>query len=591
MREDWRRSTRATLLTSAFTLVAAIAACAGESGKGNERLAATKAAIGSSPTTAETPIGLAIGIEDDHGVPLKVRAGQRFFLDQIDLRAAVDATIDEGVAGLDTGSTLAELDWTGVKLMDEEPVLLPGPDGKYTRRRFYRKATWMNAPSSFVVEQIDASGAVVGEGTVVNTGTEADRASSDDFFVRRFRAIQWTYDCPGLHDCTGASHFSEEALVELRTSMHPQRTFAIRPATTALRVHWSLLPGRTWSVPVSQIATPPYDYGFSIDLTALTPAGAGGAYAPGSNVEFKLKLRDGAGNPLHPDGELPPYNEVVFGANPAGIQYYRAFFDPTTTYYRRKHRERMLMSQIIGPAQKVQPIRTIIDLPAFLGPEEVQTLGLPARDGVYAQFITFPPAPDLFGGAFDPAHAGWAKVVKDTWTYHLPSDAEPGTYLVTIKGRRTYLGQDIPFSRTIEIQVGTAVHTTAALKTGPCTSCHSGSSALSNVLHANDNRAACSGCHTPLGFELEGPIYVRLHFLHSRSNRVDAPLQQCSSCHLTKDSIERTSKSACLSCHSSYPASHVEQFGPIGSMYVGGGRESFGQCTSSCHTNHPASGL
>jgi hypothetical protein len=221
----------------------------------------------------------------------------------------------------------------------------------------------------------------------------------------------------------------------------------------------------------------------------------------------------------------------------------------------------------------------------------VQTIATPERDGVYAQFRIIPAANDLFGGAFDPAHEGWDRPVPDSWTYHLADDAQPGTYLVTVKGRRTYMGEDIPFSRTIEIQLGTPHHTTAHLETGPCTTCHTGPSALGHILHANDNRAACAGCHAPLGFELEGPIFVRTHFIHARSNRFDAPLTTCTACHLTEESIQRTSKAGCLSCHWSYPPSHVEWDGPIESMYVGGGRESFQFCTSTCHTKHPGSGL
>jgi hypothetical protein len=251
----------------------------------------------------------------------------------------------------------------------------------------------------------------------------------------------------------------------------------------------------------------------------------------------------------------------------------------------------MLMAQIIGPAQSIGPIRSIIDLDAFLGPDDAQVTGTPERDGVFAEFQTFPPAPALFGGAFDPAHAGWFAPVSDTFTFHVPEDAEPGTYLVTVKGRRVYMGQDVPDTRTVEIQVGTPAHTEASLTTGPCSTCHSGTSGLDVVLHGNDDRAACAGCHVPLGFELEGPIVVRTHFIHSRSDRFGAPLERCSSCHLTNDGIGRTSKAACLSCHDSYPDSHVAEFGRIESMYIGGGRESFEQCTDSCHTTHPSSGL
>jgi hypothetical protein len=227
----------------------------------------------------------------------------------------------------------------------------------------------------------------------------------------------------------------------------------------------------------------------------------------------------------------------------------------------------------------------------------VQTVGTLERDGVYSQFQTFPPGNDLFGGAFDPAHAGWDAPVSDSWTYQIPANAPPGTYLVTVKGRRVYMGEDIPASKTLEIQVGTPQHTSATLTTGPCNTCHSQGGELSNVLHGNDNRAACSGCHTPLGFELEGPIFVRLHFIHSRSNRYDADLAQCSKCHLSNESIQRTSKAACFSCHrideavSKHKNAPPSMFGDLTNIYVGGGRESFQQCTSTCHTTHPKSGF
>ncbi len=109
-------------------------------------------------------------------------------------------------------------------------------------------------------------------------------------------------------------------------------------------------------MPVEQIASPTYDYGFKIDLVAVTPAGAGGIYAPGLDVRFRDHAARRLGQAAARTRQLPTYNEVIWGPNEAGIQYYRAFFDPTTTYYRRKHRERMLMSQIIGPAQKIQAV-------------------------------------------------------------------------------------------------------------------------------------------------------------------------------------------------------------------------------------------
>ncbi|MFP2900633.1 cytochrome C [Corallococcus sp. 4LFB] len=547
---------------------------------------------------ASAPVGLALEVDNGEGVPLKVKAGQRFFVNQIDLRASISATEDEGVDGLRQNSDFLAVGWGGVRLADQEFVGLSNADGTYTRRRFYRDAAWMKATSLFTVEPVDAHGRLTGAPVLLNIGSDDTRRTErDDFFIRRMRAIQWTRDCRSLTDCTGARAYEEEALVELRNAYDhaKKQTLTFTSRTVGLRLRWSLRPFAPYFIPVTQVSKPAYSYGFGIDIKPLTAPREDGTYAPGSDVTFQMTLKDGQGKRLHAAGSLPTYNEVAppgAPGNPAGIQYYQAFFNPTTTYYRRKHQERMMMTQLIGPAQDIQPIRSIVDLEAFLDDsQDVQTIATPARDGVYAQFMTFPPANKLFGGAFFPNDGRWDAPVSDTWTYHLPADAKPGTYLVTAKARRVYLGEDRPASRTIEIQVGTQTHTSAVLTTGPCNTCHSKGGDLGEVLHANDNRAACASCHAPLGFELEGPIFVRTHFIHSRSNRFDAPLEKCSSCHLKQETTQRTSKAACLSCHKSYPDSHVERFGPIESMYVGGGRESFQQCTGSCHKTHPGAGF
>ncbi|MEM9074526.1 MAG: cytochrome C [Myxococcota bacterium] len=536
-------------------------------------------------------VGLALEVDNGSGVPVRVRAGQRFYINQLDVRAFVDVSEDNGVDTLNSEGDFASVPWSGVQFEEEEPVLLPNPDGTFTRRRFYRDAAWMNRPSWFVVVQVDDHGRFRSRPLWLYAGLDARRGPWDSFFIRRLRSMQWTFDCPGPDDCAGATNFQEEALVELRNSRQMRQTFRIHPRTTGLKVFWSLRPGAPWQIPLEQVEDPTYAYGFEVDVDALTPPAADGTYAPGSDVSFRITLRDGEGQRLHPEGSLPTYEEVIFGVNEPGIQYYRAFFDPTATYWRRKHQERMLMIQLIGPAQDIQPIRSIIDIEGFLGPEDTQVVGTPERDGVYAEFQTFPPGNDLFGGAIDPSTGGWSAPQSDEVNFHLPEDAAPGTYLVTLKARRTYLGEDIPRSATVEIQVGTPEPTEPQLTTGPCTSCHSRGGELSIVLHANDNRAACAACHVPLGFELEGPIFVRTHFIHSRSRRFDEPLYECSQCHLSEEGIQRTSKAACLSCHREYPETHVAWFGPIESIYVGGGRESFGQCTESCHVTHPGSGL
>lgn len=543
------------------------------------------------PTTPNTPVGLAIEVENGVGAPLRVRAGQRFWLDQIDLRAVNATSVDQGVDSLDDTGDFAHLDWRNTELEEFDFIGLPNPDGTFTRRAYYRSAKWMERPNVFALWQVDHRGRLSGLPIVVNAGQEQRRTPADDFFVRRLRAIQWTNDCVSKEDCSTATNFQEEALVEVRNSLRPSNTFRMQSSTRSFALWWNQNPTAVYSIPVEQVATPEYDYGFRMDVTPVTPPAPDGTYAPGTDVTFQIALRDGSGNRLHPEGSLPTYNEALAG-DPAGISYYRAFafIDASATYYRRKHRERMLMGQIIGPAQDVQPIFSIASLESFLF-SETQLVGQPAVDGVYSEVQLFPSAPIIFGGAFTPGNPQWNDPVDDTMTFHIPEDATPGTYLVTLKGRRVYLGQDIPRSVTIEVQVGTPVRTEAALGTGPCTSCHSGGGELGTVLHANDNRAACAGCHVPLAFELEGPIQVRTHFIHSRSDRFGAELSQCSSCHLDEASIQRTSKAACLSCHTEYPAWHEPLFGSDDNMYIGGEEESFNQCTDSCHTTHPNSGL
>jgi len=522
--------------------------------------------------------------------PLRVKKGQKFYVETLDLKARIQASSDEGVSGLAETGDFKDLDWRGVTLADQEFGGLPDGRGLFTRRRFYNNAKWMERRSHFVITQLDSRGRPNGPPLVLDAGTDDRRKPTDSFFTRRFRAIQYTSDCVSKESCAGAREFEEEALVELRYSERDDNTFRFRPNTKALQIRWTARPGDPYVIPVEQEANPEYAYGFKIEQRVLTPARADGTYAPGTPLTVQLTLKDGAGNRLHEPGVLPTYNEYLAGV-PSGIQYYRAFFDFSTTYYRRKHKERNFISQIIGPKQNVQPIRTIQELGEFLDNTiDVQDIASLEVDGVYSQFKLWPTSGDLFGGAFiDPGR--WNNPVSDTWTYTLPANAPAGTYEISTKARRVYLGEDTFYTDTIQVQVGTPTPTQATLTTGPCNTCHQGDSALKNILHGSDNRAACAGCHAPLAFELEGPIYVRTHFIHSRTDRFDANLSECKNCHLNLGGIQRTSKSACLSCHKSYNDWHVREFGPIVSMYVGGERESFAQCSTTCHTNHPNSGL
>ncbi len=547
-------------------------------------------ALGSAWAATENAVGLALEIDNGKGVPLQVKAGQTFYINQIDFRVHSKANRDEEVTGLAKKGMLAGLSWANVR-MEQEFVDLPNPDGSRTRRRFYSGADWMRQPARFSITPVDAAGKAIAAAVSVEVGFDKGKPNRETMFIDRFRAIQWAYDCKSETDCSKARKFEEEALVELRNSRHPEQTLRLPAETAALQVRWSLTPAATYTIPVKPVNAPQFGYGYKIAIETLTPPRADGTYAAGSAITFRLSQLDGDGKRLHAQGHLPTYNDFLAGRAPAGLQYYRGFSEPAAAWYRRKHRERMLMAQIIGPTQALQPIRSLVRLEDFLGKNVTQIVAKPERDGLYGEFQLFPPSNDLFGGAFDPKHAGWAAPVTDQFTFSVPANAQPGTYLVTVKGRRVYLGEDIPTSETIEVQIGTTQHSEPRLTVGNCTNCHKDGGELSKLLHGNGNLAACNACHAPLTIEPDNEAYVRIHFIHSRSERFTAPLDQCSACHRDNESIQRASKAACLSCHPSYPTKHVEKFGPLKSIYIGGGLDSFQQCGEKCHTDHPGSGF
>jgi hypothetical protein len=538
------------------------------------------------PTTIDTPVGLALDIEDGVAVPLRVRANQLFYLDYVDMRAHVDTSVDEGVAALSRTGDFADLDWGGTTLVDQSFVSVPNADGTWTRRRFYRKSAWMDEPSFLVISQLDASGNVVGVPVVAGTGVEYHRFADDPFFDRRLRAIQWTNDCASTTDCSTAKSFTEEALVELRYASGTEPALRIEPGTTQLRVVWTANSRHPYTIPVEQVADPEWDYGFGIDLAVATPPAADGTYAPGQPLTVQFTLEDGSGKPL---GDLPTFLDYLIGNDPAGVDYWNVT-EKTMTYYRRKHKEKQMLIALLGPMQDTGVDHDTVDLVGqiFASQDGSVTVATPDQQDFFAEAASVPSWTTVIG--VTPIDAP----VDNTVHFTLPASAQPGTYKVVMKARRSYLGQEIAASKTIEIQVGTTEHTTKTLDTGPCTSCHSGGSDLGRIGHAlrADQRDTCTACHAPLPFEPEGPVYVRTHFIHSRTDRLDADPARCSLCHTSAASIARTSKSACLSCHRSYPADHVAQFGPIVDMYIGGTiNDSFQQCTSACHRTHPASGL
>ena len=484
-----------------------------------------------------TPVGLALEVDNGAGLPLAVKAGQTFYVNQIDLRAAVTAGSDEGVDGLDRSGDFASLDWQGVRKDDQEFVLLANPDGTFRRRRFFRDARWMNGASSFTLEQLDRDGRVLGPAVTVSAGTERKRRESDDFFVRRIRAIQWTNDCRTPSDCSSATSFEEEALVELRYAMHPERTFTIAPRATALRLHWSLRPAAPYVIPLhaGRLA--------AVRLRVLDRCR--GRHSAAGRRQLRARQRHhvshhaaatAPANAFTRRARCRPTTRSSFGPNPAGIQYYRAFFDPTTTYWRRKHRERMLMAEFIGPAQSAQPIRS-----------DHRSRQVPQR-----------------GRRADHRHARAGR--RPRRVPHVSDGARPvrrrvrsgtcrmgraGARHVDASHPRGRAGRDVLPERQGTADLSGRGHSVLAdgrdpgrfadaarstrCTTGPCTTCHRGPSSLGKVLHAQ--RRPRNLRRLPRAARVRARRSdLRPHALHSLAlqSATARPLTQCSSCHLTR---------------------------------------------------------
>jgi predicted CXXCH cytochrome family protein len=224
---------------------------------------------------------------------------------------------------------------------------------------------------------------------------------------------------------------------------------------------------------------------------------------------------------------MPTLNEVLTGADQSGIRYFNPSLVPTL-YYAFKHRESNTLAGLAGPVHKLKVSNRVVQITDFFLPQ-IPT-AVRATDGWTGLAFTIPQPLVVFG--ILPA----ATPVPDTVSFTIPSDAEPGTYVASYKGRREFGGEALNRGATLDIKVGTSSPAPFVAATGPCTSCHQGASAISNVLHGIGDRRVCFTCHSGLAFEPDNPLDIRVHTIHDRSKRFDSNIQNCAQCHLTQPS-------------------------------------------------------
>jgi hypothetical protein len=483
-----------------------------------------------SVTLQQPSAGLSLLFNNGAAPPKLIIGSSQRFVQEIDLVESVPTATDQGIQPLLDSSPTSSLNWNGVEQVEE--IWVPAFDGTFTRERYFRGARWMEQPSTFRLRALDQNGNPVGLPWVVRAGRDDRLGPANDAFVRRFVARQSAFGCASVGDCSAATGFTAQALVQLRDALNPVADARPVPlATRELRLVWNRLPNQEYVVEVEREPAPEaeLDYGFDVAIEPASTPANGTFYVPGETASFRMVFRDGQGHRLSPPGELPTYADYVNGDVESGLRYLDQTIS-TRLYYALKHRESNLLFVLSGPTNRLKTPQTVVDPGLFFLPQV--PFATRAVDGFTAVAQTVPPVAVVFGGQGDPTI--WEAPVSDVVTFTIPEDAEAGTYIAAVKARRDYAGEALNRGATLAFQVGQVQPTQFTPQTS-CQSCHSQQDRtdFGTILHGVDDRRACFGCHSSLGIEFDNALDIRVHTIHDRSNRFDADIHDCAVCHIT----------------------------------------------------------
>jgi len=492
---------------------------------------------------AEPPVGLDLEFVEGIHTPLQVIAGTTFFVDSITLRTGVEGLGHNILNRLQTRSDFRDLDWKGSAL--ERYDWVPNPDGTFELERFYRDAGWMSGEHRFTLTVTDAGGDLLADRVEIVSTPEWPAASTEAFATRRFSALTFGHDIVDK-SVTRYAESSGEGWVQFRNGVPGNRTFVIPPDAARLEIEWNQLPNRVFEVPLEPVTDSGWSYGFKIRVVP-SPPGNDVFYEPGETIVFSVTFTDGDGDPLHPPGSLPTYEEFVTGQVTSGLQYYNFF--PAIVYYRNKNREGVLLGSFTGPNHRVRQTHEAIPLASFLE-DDVQVAAERREHGFSSQWRMVPPAPVVFGDS-----EGWTTPVSDALTFRLPLDALSGTYEFAIKARRVFRGQESLATTVVPVEVrgGPSIQAKPDRNTlvGNCESCHSGIFELSRMLHYNGDANTCTSCHLPLEFETNNLLPYRIHRIHYLAERYTESRRDCTVCHLnpTREVEDNARWLVCTGCH------------------------------------------
>ena len=563
------------------------------------------------------------GLVDDGTVkseptePLHLLAGTNYFLNQLTLTNVVlnkfvDPSDLNAVANwFKNLPPYNKLDWSNLSITSDgwAPSLMSLGPNSFAHTVYWGNASWMTQKNdTFQVDVLDADGNVRATMTYAHSDFLVENPATEHTQLKWQASNIQPPAFPGDNSANAVTApqapgfppqspplFSATFKIELETAINPQKQFQLPSNLTgegAIRVTWSQLPGDPFYFPVSfddPSNLPDTCYSKAdhttlvkctfgdVPVATMSPPKNGKYYMPGESFSVTINAKDANGNYLFAADHLPTWNEYNTGkAN--GLLYYNDVNESTS------FGDFDLISglQVAGPKQAMRPTSELNDKSFWRGPTWQFITGV-GNTGL--QLITGPleASNALPGGRDAPP--------PTTWTYTLPDDAKPGTYVLFVKIHRYFYGERVGKITPIDFQVGTDTVTHFPGRVGNCQICHRATLSLENVRHglSVDYIEGCKACHNrdviPSG--RIGATQAMFHLIHVNSAKYPFAKNKCTTCHLTRESALRPSYAVCSTCQAS---PHGDRFWYLETSTDFDPQVAdtiYGDCGSTCHATTP----
>jgi hypothetical protein len=535
---------------------------------------------------------------DPFGMPakptgtLKLLGKTTYFLNQLSISDTVlnqhtnPADLRNAVEWITTKSRFAKLNWRNVGQSPDRWLFIKGSPGAFedswTREVLFENAEWMKEKDDTItIEVLDPDGSqrtkVVYDRSELVVDTP--HAGHSRFAWRMENALSPRF--PGDTEPRGVTfrpgrnpqglNYRTLARIDLIGSSNPFKTFTTPDlkGAGALKVTWSLMPDDPFYFPVTFVPPEevpatctndrgePVQCGFGLDpQMVFAPPANGSHYALGETLNLYVDLRDSQGNRLHSPELIPSAGEILADqAN--GIILPLVPFASNTL-----EADATPMISVAGPLHKMRVNSDPNVRPEYLAPEN-----------------EYPFLDDLNTSPFGPTR----RDAKYTTRFSRKLSADPdmkGTYVALVKFTRYYMGERVTKINPVFFQVGTDDIGTYPGRVGNCQICHRGVLSLDNLRHglSVDNIEACKSCHL-FDNDAFGRPQEFIHRIHMNSRKFTADKNDCTLCHLTRESALRPSISVCSSCH---PSTHDTDY--FQATFSNSGQPNrFSTCAESCH--------